>query len=874
VLRRWARFAVRHRWAVLAAWAVAIATLAAFSVAFGGRFVDSFEIPGSESQDAVELLEDHFPDQAGDSATLAFKNNEGVRDPEVRDRMEDVVSRARDLPEVTEVASPYVVPGAISEDRKIAYATVQYGKPGPEVSQKSVDKLLDLADEADGGGLRVEAGGQVVSSSEVSPPGESEIIGIAAAVVILLVAFGSVVAMGLPIVTALVGLGSGFLLISLAASVMDMTTFTPAFASMVGLGVGIDYALFVVTRFREGLSAGFGVEKAVVGAVDTAGRAVVSAGVVVVIALLGLLTIGIPFVSALGVAAAMVVALAVLVAVSLLPALLGLIGDRVDRWRIPGLRTTGVAATGDERTRTASYRFSRLIQRHPWPYAIGAALLLLALAAPVLDMRLGFSDDGNKPTSFDSRRAYDLLAEGFGPGFNGPLVVAVEQDGGLARATLARLSKRLDEADNVDSVTPPQPNKAGNAAVLTVYPTTSPQSAATEDLVDRMRDDVVPDALDGTDAVAYVGGATASFVDIGERIAGRMPLFFAFVVGLSFLLLMAVFRSVVVPVKAAIMNLLSVGAAYGVLVPIFQWGWGEGLLDIRPGPVEAFLPMMLFAILFGLSMDYEVFLVSRIRESYLRSGDPRGSVADGLAITARVITAAAAIMVCVFLSFVLGDDRIIKEFGLGLAAAIFVDATVIRLVLVPSTMTLLGRWNWGFPRWLDAIVPKLNIEGGPSAPLPAEDNAAASRLLLAGLSMEYLARRLEEADGDYPNLTRAAAALVPETSKNGNSTHQDARLATRNILRPLALRATLAGVRAAGSTAPSVGTNGSGEGGPGCRRSGNDGGSLQGVPPGARGKGRSALPPTLFVGRHARYLSRDAETDGLTDGEEDAPVSG
>jgi hypothetical protein len=290
--------------------------------------------------------------------------------------------------------------------------------------------------------------------------------------------------------------------------------------------------------------------------------------------------------------------------------------------------------------------------------------------------------------------------------------------------------------------------------------------------------------------------------------------------------------------------------------------------------VEAFLPMMLFAILFGLSMDYEVFLVSRIRESYLRSGDPRGSVADGLAITARVITAAAAIMVCVFLSFVLGDDRIIKEFGLGLAAAIFVDATVIRPVLVPSTMTLLGRWNWGFPRWLDAIVPKLNIEGGPSAPLPAEDNAAASRLLLAGLSMEYLARRLEEADGDYPNLTRAAAALVPETSKNGNSTHQDARLATRNILRPLALRAMLAGVRAAGSTAPSVGTNGSGEGGPGCRRSGNDGGSLQGVPPGARGKGRSALPPTLFVGRHARYLSRDAETDGLTDGEEDAPVSG
>jgi RND superfamily putative drug exporter len=796
---------------VLSVWVVALAFLAAFALAFGGRFVDSFEIPGAESEDAVNLLEDRFPEQAGDSAILAFEADEGVRDPEVRDRVKEAVSRARDLPEVTEVASPFVVPGAISEDGKIAYATVQYGEQGPEVNQKSVDKLLNLAEEADGGGLRVEAGGQVISSSEVSPPGESEIIGIAAATVILLLAFGSVVAMGLPIVTALVGLGSGFLLISLVASVMDMTTFTPAFASMVGLGVGIDYALFVVTRYREGLAAGLGVEKAVVGAVDTAGRAVISAGTVVVIALLGLLTIGIPFVSALGIAAAVVVALAVLVGVSLLPALLALVGDRVDRWRIPGVGAAGAVATEAERRQTASYRFSRLIQRHPWPYAVGAALLLLALAAPVLDLRLGFSDDGNKPTSFDSRRAYDLLAEGFGPGFNGPLVVAIEQDGGLDQKTLARLSKRLEDTDNVDSVTPPRPNEAGNAAVVTVYPSTSPQSKATENLVDRMRDDVLPDALDGTDAVAYVGGATASFVDIGERISDRMPLFFAFVVGLSFLLLMAVFRSVVVPVKAAIMNLLSVGAAYGVLVPLFQWGWGESLLNIKPGPVEAFLPMMLFAILFGLSMDYEVFLVSRIRESYLRSGDPRGSVADGLAITARVITAAAAIMVCVFLSFVLGDDRIIKEFGLGLAAAIFVDATVIRLVLVPSSMTLLGRWNWGFPRWLDAIVPKLNIEGELSES-PAADTATAPQLILAGLSMEYLARRVENANGDYPNLVRAAASLAPEASKNGNNTQENARLAARSILRPLALRTILAGVR--GGLPLSAETDGHEEGEP------------------------------------------------------------
>ena len=792
MLDSWAGFAVRYRWLVLLAWVVVVSVLAVLALAFGGRFADSFEIPGAESQDTVDLLQDRFPDQAGDSATLVFKSEEGVRDPAAKGRIQDAVAEARDLPGVTEVTGPFELPGAISEDGDIAYATVQYGKPGPEVEPKSVDELLDLAHDTDGNGLQVEAGGQVVSSSEISPPGESEVVGVAAAVVILLLAFGSVVAMGLPIATALVSLGSGFLLITLVANVMDMTTFTPAFASMVGLGVGIDYALFVVTRYREGLAAGLSVEKAVVGAVDTAGRAVISAGIVVVIALLGLLTIGIPFVSAMGVAAAIVVALAVLVAVLLLPALLALVGRGVNRWQVPGIRATGAVSSEAERKRTLSYRFSRLIQRYPWPYALGAAVILLALAAPVLDMRLGFSDDGNKPGSFDSRRAYDLLEEGFGAGFNGPLIVAVEQDGGIDRATLTRLSDRLANVHNVDAATPPLPNEAGNTAIVTVYPETSPQSEKTEDLVNRLRDDVLPNTLEGTDAKAYVGGATSSFVDIGERISNRIPFFFAFVIGLSFLLLMAVFRSVVVPVKAAIMNLLSIGAAYGILVPVFQWGWGESLFNIKAGPIEAFLPMMLFAILFGLSMDYEVFLVSRIRESYLRSGDPRGSVADGLAITARVITAAAAIMVCVFLSFVLGDDRIIKEFGIGLSAAIFVDATVIRLVLVPSTMTLLGRWNWSFPWWLDAIIPKFNIEG--SAEVPAVESTPASRLLLTGLTLEYLARKVESANGDYPNLIRAAASLAPDTGRDGQNPHEDARLAVREVLRPMAMRAMLNGL--------------------------------------------------------------------------------
>jgi RND superfamily putative drug exporter len=715
-LARWARYAARHGWRVVGGWVAVVVLVGVLAGTLGSGFVDSFSIPGAEAQKATDLLRARFASQAGDSATIVFQDPAGVNDPQVRQRIETALTSAAALPDVSGVVSPYQRPGAISSDGTIAYADVQYAQQANDVPTSSVDALTSLVDSTAGNGLRVEVGGQIIAATEGAPPGSSELIGVAAAIVILLIAFGSVIAMGLPIATALVGLGTGVLGITLATIAFDMSTFTPAFAAMIGIGVGIDYALFIVTRFREGLHSGLEVVEAVARATDTAGRAVIFAGTIVVIALLGLFAIGIPFIAALGVAAAIVVGTAVLVAVTLLPALLGLVGRWIDRLRIPGLHAVD---TGDNRS--FSYRWSRLIQRRPIVFAAVAAALLLALATPALDLRLGFSDNGNNPTTLRTRRAYDLLATGFGPGFNGPLLVVVERDGGLEQATLDKLSAAMQAEPGVVAVSPANLNPAGDTAILAVTPTTAPQDQATSDLVNNLRSDVIRPTLAGTDTVAYVGGGTAAFVDIGDRISSRMPLFFAVVIGLSFLLLMAVFRSVVIPLKAAVMNLLSICAAYGVLVAVFQWGWLGGLIGVgHAGPIESFLPMMLFAILFGLSMDYEVFLLSRIREEYVHGGNSSEAVANGLAVTARVISAAAAIMVTVFASFILGGERVIKEFGLGLGVAIFVDATIVRMILVPATMQLLGSWNWWFPRWLDRALPRLNIEGGSAPALQPE----------------------------------------------------------------------------------------------------------------------------------------------------------
>ena len=584
----------------------------------------------------------------------------------------------------------------------------------------------------------------------------SEALGIGFAIIILIIAFGSVLAMGLPIGVALAGIVSGSILTGLLSQVVDMPDFTSTIGIMIGLGVGIDYALFIVTRFRENLHQGHSIEQSTVIAMNTAGRAVVFAGSTVVISLLGLLVMQLGFISGMAIGMAVVVALTLLASLTLLPALLGFAGERIELTRRRGLIAAGLIAVALigvglgipalivvtlpvavvvllasfavsslrkpvlERERkplreTLSYRWSRVIQHRPWTAVLLGAAVLIALALPIFGLRLGFSDEGNYAEDTTTRQAYDLLADGFGPGFNGPLSLATEVPAGTDPAALQAVTAAIDADPGVAFVSDPITNDdtEPTAALWRVTPTTAPQDEATTNLVDRLRDDVLPTATSGTGLDVAVAGGVAIGVDFTDYLSERLPYFFAAVLGLSFLLLMVVFRSLLVPLKAVVMNLLSIGAAYGVVVAVFQWGWGGALLDIEGAPIEPFVPMMLFAIVFGLSMDYEVFLLSRIREEWDRSGDSRLSVADGLASTARVITAAAAIMVVVFGSFIGESDRVVKLFGLGLSVAVLIDATIVRLLLVPATMELLGDRNWWIPRWLDRILPRVHIEAPP-----------------------------------------------------------------------------------------------------------------------------------------------------------------
>lgn len=710
LFERWPRFATRHPWSIVSFALAAVVGLGVLFVLVGGRYADSFNLPGTESQRLIDLLEERFPESAGDSATIVVRVPDGVDSQ--RAQVDALMSELETLPEVIGVSSPFDQQGAISADGTIARINVQYAKQGFDLERSTTDALLGLVADSSTESIQVEAGGQVVRASEQEPPGSAELIGLSAAVIILLLAFGSVVAAGIPILTALMALTSGFFVVGIGASFFDMVAFTPQFSAMIGIGVGIDYSLLIVTRYREGLALGLSVDDAVVEAQSTAGRSVAFAGSAVIIALVGLWAVGIPFVGFVGSAAAVVVALSVLVAIVVLPAALKLAGTHVDRWRVPLL-----AAPAHESETGVSYRWSRLVQRAPLLFAALSVAILLTLAAPVLDMRLGSSDAGGNPTSLTSRRAYDLLAEGFGVGFNGPVLIGAAIDDPDTSQAVGQLPDLIEQQPGVASVSPPRFNQAGTAATISVIPATAPQDEETEQLIHRLRD-TVPETLHGSGARAFVGGPTAVFIDVGDKIESRLPIFFLGVIGLSFLLLMAVFRSIVVPIKAALMNILSIGAAYGVLVAVFQWGWFAGLLGVpSTGPIESFLPMMLFAVLFGLSMDYEVFLVSRIQEEYLRTGNNTEAVARGLSVTTRVISAAAAIMVAVFLAFVAGDQRIVKEFGVGLATAIFVDATLVRLVLVPSIMQLVGNANWWFPRWLDRIVPRLGLhEGNVAAP--------------------------------------------------------------------------------------------------------------------------------------------------------------
>lgn len=713
-LERWARFAHRRRGLVILAWFIAFAGLVTLATVGGASFQSNFTLPGSESQRGIDLLEARFPQRAGDISDLVFEAPNGFDDPAVEARIRTLTDDISKLQSVVAVESPYDRADYIGEGRTIARGVVRWEVQAPDVPIEHIEAYIAVVDAANGDGLRVETGGRVVQLSEQEEFG-SEALGLMAAVVILFIAFGSVVAMGLPIAAALFGIGVGTALVALLANFMGFPDFTTQFVAMIGIGVGIDYSLLVVTRFREGLHRGGSVEDSVATAVATAGRSVVFAGTVVAIAFLGLIAMGLPAIGYLGIGSAVIVLVAVLVSIGLMPALLSLVGHRVDSLKVPFLHQT----EGVDRS-SMWYRWSRRIQGRPLPYAAGAAMLLVALAAPVLDMRLGFTDAGNNPESYHTRRAYDLLTEGFGPGFNGPLVAVVEAAEGTAGEAAANVAAAARGIPGVARVDDPITNQPGDTSIVTIYPETSPQDERTSTLVHVLRDEALSRAVAGTGASVSVTGFSAVDIDIQDRITSRMPFLFAGVIGLSFLLLMAVFRSVLVALKAALMNLLSIGAAYGVVVAVFQWGWGASLLGVDKGPIEPFLPMMFFAILFGLSMDYEVFLISRIREIYAQSGDNATAVAEGLAATARVISAAAAIMVAVFLAFVLGDNRVVKVVGIGLATAIFVDATIVRLILVPATMELLGKANWWMPGWLGRIMPEIHLE----APDVAFEDAA------------------------------------------------------------------------------------------------------------------------------------------------------
>jgi len=725
VLYRIGRFSASRPWVLIGVWVtIAIVVVVAAGTA-GSELEDSFEVPGLDSQVAVDLLSDAQSEQAGLTARLvATPVEDGAtffESAAARDQLVVVSTAIEALPTVIGTSDPAgalaagpdaaVSSGEISADGRVALMTIQYPVI-EELDAGDLDELKDaVAASSDGSQLRIELGGDLFQNFEDPGGGSAEMIGLLAAIVILLLAFGSIIAAGLPIGIALFGLGVGIASMSLIDYVVDIPSWAPDMATMIGLGVGIDYALLLVTRHREFLAEGLTVADAAGRAVATAGQAVIFAGGTVVIAILGLAVAGVPFMTAAGIATSIIVAMMVVASVTLLPAFLGLSGHWINRLGIH--RRHGIGGG----VGSGWQRWGRHVTGHAWPYAIGVTVLLLALSAPVLALRLGFPDEGTLPESRTERVAYDMIADGFGPGLNGPLVVAVDLAADRDASVVAPLSEAIAADPGIAAVAPADIDERAGIATIVAFPTTSPQDDATFATVQRLRADVFPEVLTDTPVTAHVGGQTATFGDVANRVSQRLPWFIAAVVVLSVLLLTLVFRSVLVPIKAALLNLLSIGAAYGVLVMVFQWGWGKGLIGLETTvPIVSFIPMFMFAVLFGLSMDYEVFLLSRVREDYIATGDNDASVISGIASTARVITSAALIMISVFGGFVLGDDPTIKMMGLGLAVAIFVDATIVRIVLVPATMKLMGDANWWLPGWLDRILPTIDIEGESGLP--------------------------------------------------------------------------------------------------------------------------------------------------------------
>ncbi|HEY1488047.1 MAG TPA: MMPL family transporter [Micromonosporaceae bacterium] len=716
-----ARWCYRHRYVVIALWIVALAILGGVEKGVGTAYSNNFSLPGTESKTALELLQKSFPAQAGESDTIVWHVTDGkVTDPAVRDRIEPMLAAAAKKPLIAGVVSPYSGPlGAaqISPDGKTAYARVNWTGLGNTLPVGDVKAVIDTAQAAANNNIQVELGGQAIQVVNQRSEGFSESIGFIAAAVVLLIAFGAFFAMLLPLITAAFSLIAGTISIGLLSHGLSVNQIGPIFAALIGLGVGIDYALFIVTRHRNGLKAGMTPEESTVRALNTSGRAVLFAGGTVCIAMLGLLVLNLNFLTGIGLSSAVMVLFTVIAAVTLLPAMLGVFGMKVLSRR----ERRALAKNGPHDEFAVGWwaRWSALVSRRP---AILAALAIVAIAVltvPLFSLRLGTSDQGNDPKTATTRKAYDLLAEGFGPGFNGPLqLVATLQTPADAQA-LATLAADVKKAPNVAAVVAAPVQPGAKIGIIQVFPKSAPEDKATTDLINDLRTTVIPPVEKGTTMRVYVGGSTAIFNDFSKVLTDKLPLFILVIVGLGFLLLLVAFRSIVVPLTAAVMNLLAAGASFGVVVAFFQFGWGSEALGLgRPGPIDAFVPVLMLSVLFGLSMDYQVFLVSRMHEEWVHTRNNRHSVTTGQASTGRVITAAATIMICVFLAFLFLGQRVIGEFGVGLASAVFIDAFILRTVLVPALMHLFGNANWWLPKWLDRILPHLSVE-------PADDAISA-----------------------------------------------------------------------------------------------------------------------------------------------------
>ena len=701
-----ADMAHKRRWLVLAVWVFAIVSVGGAAKSAGSAFSSSFDLPDTESARVQEILAKEFPSQRGDSSQIVIESTGKLTSPENQATIERLIAEVAKSPIVESIDSPFDPrSAALNADQNIGFATVHFNDRAQELPKEEIKNVVEIAQSFENESLEINLSGAVIKLANAVEPSSSEMIAILAAFLVLLYTFGSLVATLVPIVVAVFALAVGSALVSIVSNSMQIADFAPILASLVGLGVGIDYALFIVTRFRRSIHEGKTVHESIRIAMTTSGRSVLFAGIIVCISMLGLFTVGLSFLSGVGVAASISVIVSMIASLTLLPALLSIIGKNIDRLRIPFKKLHQ-----DEEGGKGWKKWADKIQAHPIRWAVSSTLILLFICVPVTQIRLGASDSGNDALGTTTRQAYDTLAKGFGPGFNGPITMLADVSKQKSADSAARAVEIIKAQSDVATVLPAIPTQDGKYQLITVYPNSSPQSEETSDFISELREEVIPEIEKETGVSIQVGGLVATFKDFGDVLTSKLLKFILSVVILSMLLLMILFRSILIPIKAAAMNLLSICAAFGVVVAGFQWGWFEPIFGTTAGPIESFLPIMLFAILFGLSMDYEVFLVSRIHEEWIKTGNSKESVSKGLAATGSIITAAAAIMIVVFMAFVFLGERTIQLFGVGLAVAVLIDATIIRSTLVPSLMQLAGRWNWYLPNFIERKLPKVRLE--------------------------------------------------------------------------------------------------------------------------------------------------------------------